>query len=645
VATGADTCGTVTVTESDVETAACGNTKTIVRTWTVTDECGNSTSADQTITVVDTTAPTITVPADVTIECTEDESSANTGVATGADTCGSVTVTESDVETAACGNTKTIVRTWTVTDECGNSTSADQTITVVDTTAPTFTVPDDITIECDVDPTDLTITGDVTDEADNCSANLEASYSDSSANGSCVNEYTITRTWTLTDDCGNTTTLNQTIFVVDTTAPTFTVPADITIECDVDPTDLTITGDVTDENDNCSSGLEATYDDIISEGNCPNTYTIERKWLVIDECENMSSHLQIITVQDTTAPEFIESLPADITVECDAIPETETLTASDNCEDVSVEFSEEIVEGACIGNQIISRTWSATDSCGNTVSHTQIITVDDTTPPALVTPFDEDIIAACDDIPAVPNLVFEDACSNNIEVDFTEESTQMNDFEDYSIIRTWIVTDDCGNSSEFVQNITVEISNIIDAFDANRCILDSEFDLFDLLQGDFDMNGTWSVVSGDATLDGSLFDPGSVELGVYTFKYAITEGPCPTEVEVNVTIDDDCVVLACGLDNVVISKTVTANGDNINDFFEVTGIEDCGFVIELEIYNRWGAKIYESKNYQNDWNGEAHGSSVGGSGFVPTGTYYYVINLRNSGLKPIAGPIYVATNK
>jgi hypothetical protein len=61
------------------------------------------------------------VPADVTIECTEDESSANTGVATGADTCGTVTITESDVETASCGNTKTIVRTWTVTDECGNS--------------------------------------------------------------------------------------------------------------------------------------------------------------------------------------------------------------------------------------------------------------------------------------------------------------------------------------------------------------------------------------------------------------------------------------------------------------------------------------------------------------------------------------------
>ncbi|MCA0154567.1 hypothetical protein, partial [Winogradskyella vincentii] len=88
VATGSDTCGTVTISESDAVVNACGNTKTITRTWTATDDCGNTTSAVQMITVVDTTPPTITAPADVTIECTEDESSANTGVATGSDTCG-----------------------------------------------------------------------------------------------------------------------------------------------------------------------------------------------------------------------------------------------------------------------------------------------------------------------------------------------------------------------------------------------------------------------------------------------------------------------------------------------------------------------------------------------------------------------------
>ncbi|MCH4554233.1 hypothetical protein, partial [Aestuariibaculum lutulentum] len=86
VATATDTCGDVTITATDDVVTACGNTKVITRTWTATDECGNPTSATQTITVQDTTPPVLTIPADVTIECTEDETSANTGVATATDT-------------------------------------------------------------------------------------------------------------------------------------------------------------------------------------------------------------------------------------------------------------------------------------------------------------------------------------------------------------------------------------------------------------------------------------------------------------------------------------------------------------------------------------------------------------------------------
>ncbi|MCT4630120.1 gliding motility-associated C-terminal domain-containing protein, partial [Winogradskyella sp.] len=637
VATGSDTCGNVTITESDVETAACGNTKTIVRTWTVTDECGNSVSADQTITVQDTTPPTITAPADITIECTDDTSSANTGVATGSDTCGNVTITESDVETAACGNTKTIVRTWTVTDECGNSVSADQTITVVDTTAPTFneTLPSDITVECDAVPTAETLTA-----SDNC-GDATVTLNETTTDGTCDNEYTLTRTWTAADACGNETVHTQIITVQDTTAPTFneTLPADVTVECDTVPTAETLTA-----SDNCGTAT-VTLNESTTAGTCDNEYTLTRTWTATDACGNETIHSQTITVQDTTAPTFNETLPSDITVECDAVPTAETLTASDNCGSVNVVFVEEITNGACMGDYIIERTWTTTDACGNDSIHIQIITVQDTMAPTLVNSLDENMTVACDDIPDVPNLVFEDACSNNISVSFNEDSIQANDFEDYEIIRYWTVIDDCGNEAIFTQSINVEISNVINAFDANRCVLDSEFDLFDLLSGDFDMSGTWSVTSGNATIDGSLFDPSSVEVGMYTFLYSITEGSCPTEVEVNVTIDDDCVVLACGEDDVVISKTVTANGDNINDVFEITGVEDCDFVIELQIFNRWGAEIYKNNNYQNDWNGDAHGSSVGSSGKVPTGTYYYIINLRNSGLKPFAGPIYVATDK
>ena len=39
-------------------------------------------------------------------------------------------------------------------------------------------------------------------------------------------------------------------------------------------------------------------------------------------------------------------------------------------------------------------------------------------------------------------------------------------------------------------------------------------------------------------------------------------------------------------DSVTISKAVTANGDQWNEFFTITGVEDCGFVYEVQIFNK-----------------------------------------------------------
>ena len=67
---------------------------------------------------------------------------------------------------------------------------------------------------------------------DNC-GEVEISIVEVTTEGTCTGEYTITRTFTATDDCGNATTATQTISIIDTTSPEFfEVPADYTIECD-----------------------------------------------------------------------------------------------------------------------------------------------------------------------------------------------------------------------------------------------------------------------------------------------------------------------------------------------------------------------------------------------------------------------------
>jgi len=95
--------------------------------------------------------------------------------------------------------------------------------------------------------------------------------------------------------------------------------------------------------------------------------------------------------------------------------------------------------------------------------------------------------------------------------------------------------------------------------------------------------------------------------------------------------------------DIKISKLVTPNQDPWNEYFVIKEIEGCGFVIDLKIFNRWGALIYQSDNYQNNWNGMANSNSVGASNKVPAGTYFYIINLTPSGLKPFTGVIYLGT--
>lgn len=109
-----------------------------------------------------------------------------------------------------------------------------------------------------------------------------------------------------------------------------------------------------------------------------------------------------------------------------------------------------------------------------------------------------------------------------------------------------------------------------------------------------------------------------------------------------ITINNDCFDAVCtNAANIEISRAVTANGDPWNEFFTVTGFEGCGYIPEVKLFNRWGALIYSSPDYQNNWNGFVSNSSVGSSGKVPSGTYYYVVNLKGSTFQPFVGAIYV----
>ncbi|MBN4057962.1 gliding motility-associated C-terminal domain-containing protein [Olleya sp. AH-315-K02] len=637
-----DNCSNVTWTNNFTALSdECGATGSATVTFTATDDCGNSSSTIATFTIEDTINPMFveTLPADATVEC-DNVPDADTLTAT--DNCCAVDVTFDEVNNAGdCPSEYELVRTWTATDACGLTTIHTQTITVIDTTDPMFVeaLPADATVECDNVPDAEILTA-----TDNCGT-ATVTFDEVNNAGNCPGEYELVRTWTATDACGLTTIHTQTITVIDTTDPTFVeaLPADATVECDNVPTAETLTA-----TDNCSTAT-VTFGEVNNAGACSGEYELVRTWTATDQCGNETIHTQTITVVDTTAPTF--TVPQDITIECDIDPNDLTITGdvtdeADNCSvDLDATFSDSAADGNCANESVITRTWTLVDECGNTTTTVQTITVVDTTAPITTTEFDEEINAICGDIPDAPELEFEDACSNNINVSFEETSSFEGSAEDYEIIRTWTVSDECDNETIYTQTVFVTIDSGTIGNSIDLCVGDDfNFNLFDLLSGDFETDGIWEVTSSNATIDGSLFNPYDLELGTYTFTYSDNNSECPGETEVSIALNDDCIVLACGdADEVIISKAVTANGDQWNEYFTITGIELCGFTVELQIFNRWGAKIYESNDYQNNWNGFAHSSSIGKSDKVPTGTYYYIINLKDSGLKPFAGPIYVGT--
>lgn len=131
-----------------------------------------------------------------------------------------------------------------LTDDNGNSIDpdlADLGAITIDATAPTFTfVPSNTTVECD-DPTDPANTGGFATATDNCDSAPDVTFSDDVTPGSCPQSWTITRTWTATDACGNATSQDQIITVEDTTPPVFvSVPDDVTVNAEAGSCSATV---------------------------------------------------------------------------------------------------------------------------------------------------------------------------------------------------------------------------------------------------------------------------------------------------------------------------------------------------------------------------------------------------------------------
>src|SRR6185369_955416 len=130
-------------------------------------------------------------------------------------------------------------KTWTVTDNCGNTQTASQTVTYTrDVIKPTITVTASSALPCNPTQAQINAAFGTASVTDNCSTGLTATGVVGAEFGSGCS-FGTTKTWTVTDNCGNTQTAAQTVvYTRDLIAPTITLTAQGTLPCN--PTDAQV---------------------------------------------------------------------------------------------------------------------------------------------------------------------------------------------------------------------------------------------------------------------------------------------------------------------------------------------------------------------------------------------------------------------
>ncbi len=257
-AVASDVCGNVSWSNSSTTLSdLCGATGAVTVTFTATDACGNTSTTIATFTIEDTTIPVLAAaPQAISVQCIGNvPAMTNLSWTDNCSAGGSVAGVDGQYVGNACEGT--ITRTWNVMDDCGNpAVTRTQIITIKDTTPP---VPPSISASASYQCFEIVPAPGNLTAVDNCSGSIIALGVDQINN---VNACTtiITRTWTFTDNCGNTSTRSQVITVSDTQAPTITGPALVNVEADINCEYTVAPPTVTD---NCSAPGTLTFVDAL----------------------------------------------------------------------------------------------------------------------------------------------------------------------------------------------------------------------------------------------------------------------------------------------------------------------------------------------------------------------------------------------
>jgi len=576
--------GMITPTIED-NSSLCGGD--IVYTWEFTDVCDRMITYTQTISIDPVSEPEfIDPPENITVECGSDEAMVPGPLSYTNNEMGDCSIMGSvepvqDGEFELCGGD--VVFTWEFIDDCDNTITHSQTITVNPAEQAEFiNLPDEITVSCEdfeEDPPALEYTNNLSGVCEIMGSVEGELVGNISPCGSDVQFV-----WVFTDDCDRTIEYSQSINVDPAPEPAFTnlPPASVTLACEDIPATVPNLSYTNGATGNCAisgsvQGFQSGSFDACG-GNL--TYT----WTFTDECGFMISYAQEIEVLPAAEPDWIDP-PSDVVLNCgDEFPEPVVLVydnfAGGDCNISGIEVAEEIIDG-----DILTYTWTFTNDCtGNTIEHIQ--TIEGASTPDISADPDEMIICLGETVD-LSSITITDVNNGILTFEYFDGNSQQifdpiiqpTETSYYTIVAT--NEDGCSDDVQIFVQVDIP-PNAGQNGTVSVCANFANINLFDHLEGAFDMTGSWfDVQFSSANID----DPTAANFmgvtpGSYIFEYVVTsQGACENdvaEVIVDVTdeVDFEILLVECNASATTYSVIVVSNGNNI--------VPSEGTVIEID---------------------------------------------------------------
>lgn len=470
-----DDCATpvVTVTTNVIGDDCSGEVQYI---FTASNAFGNNASCTQTITYLDTQAPALICVQSFTVRPRNDQDAtvdAADLVVSSSDNCGIVSTEIRGQSVFTCSDTGTGTIQVIVSDACGNATVCDVPLTVAACDEPSLAI--DITVDdpgcfCAFGPGSFTISitnngpialqNVVLDDPlyPACATNIGALAVGESVVYMCEVTLTGTVNTVIGSGTGNglTATAEKTVnYAFDTNAPMISAcPPDLVLACGDPLPDPDTTG--LGASDDCTTPpvVQVSSTPISSCAGDGIAYVYQLE----DACGNLSAPCtQRITRVDTSAPVFDTSV-TDRVLPCgSALPEPETLSASDDCGAVAtLSVNQNPLPASCTLLDGVMFIYSASDACGNTATMTQRITIAEGPAPTLSATPAGAVLGCGSDLLPPANLTAVQGCDGeSLPVTVTTEAVPAGCAGQAGVRYVYRTSDGCGQTVEHIQEFTI----------------------------------------------------------------------------------------------------------------------------------------------------------------------------------------------